>query len=668
MRLTSKMKGRLAALFVLIAAGALYWNTLYSGHAGICPGTSAHSVAAALGLESGATQTQVHRVEANVQDRISRGRADAQIVTIRTVSAKYLTKHLVWRSLAAIVARLKPLTLPLRLNAMSAFFGALAVMLAFALGRGLMLFLNFHDSPVPAENRKAAAMAAGTVTALALALSAPFWISATRCLPGTFDAFVLLLMGWLLFKASVAQSPRALFIFGLLWGISLFESESGAYIAFMMFLFAIRAMLVGGIMNIRSWCNCLVGMVAGIFGYLMLAKFAIGGENSSMLYPFKELMASIKIANSLIFGGGIFEDQAKLGCIFFSILPFAATVALAIWHNIERNAAASGFLVFLLVCTSVISLTTTSISPWGAYKNLYPGVMPVTVFVLSAATASFLAAAGAMLAGGRLFSVEMKKNRKNDELSETSVGRLLFWVILVLTVAAGAINWREVRDFKDDFIASAAESCTKRLEGRTWLMSTTDELDTMVRIAARQTGTRVHIISHGRDNANVGRIRSALRNDPIFKGLPVDAIGASLVSTNLNEFVTTWIRNDPAVGKKLLLDSPSLWIASGRTPIPAMAGYRALENGETPDWNAIADDHLAFWQELSAADSPLGPAAPHNLRAERGEVRAYLCDIGQNLAEQLVKIGSAAKAREVLDKVEDLRREPEAEQKEEYFF
>lgn len=667
MTLTSKAKGSLAAIFILVASGALYCNTLYTG---ICPGISAHSVAMALGLESGASQTQVRRVEAQVPDRIARARsgADAQIVTLRTVSAEFRTRHLVWRSLAALVARLKYETLALRLNAMSALFGALAVMLAFALGRGLMLFLNFHDSPVPAENRKAAAMAAGLVTALALGLSAPFWISATRCMPGTFDVFVLLAMGWLLFTAAVLQSPRRLFLFGILWGISLFESETGAYIAAMMFLFAIRAMIVGGIMNVRSWCNCLVGIVAGVFGYLMLAKFVLAGGETSMLLPFKELMSSAKMANSLLFGGGIFEDQAKLGSIFFTILPFAATVALAIWHNIERNAAASGFLIFLLVCTSVISLTTTSISPWGAYKALYPGVMPVTIFVLAAAIVSYLAASGALLAGGRVLTVERRKGRKNDDLSEASVGRLLFWFMLCLSVAAGALNWREVRDYKDDFIAQSAESFTDRLDGHTWLLSTTDALDTMVRISARQRGQRLRIIDHTRSGANISRIRSALSRDEAFKGLPVDVLGNALVSTNLNEFIITWIKNDPAVGKKLILDSPSLWISAGRVPIPAMIGYRAQEEGEKTDWNMLADGHLAFWNEISAADAILGPAAPRNLRAERGEVRAYFCDIGQNLAEQLVKIGSAAKAREILDKVEDLRREPEPAQREELFY
>ncbi|MBR0055818.1 MAG: hypothetical protein IJP66_00675, partial [Kiritimatiellae bacterium] len=120
----------------------------------------------------------------------------------------------------------------------------------------------------------------------------------------------------------------------------------------------------------------------------------------------------------------------------------------------------------------------------------------------------------------------------------------------------------------------------------------------------------------------------------------------------------------------LILDEPRLWVESGRTPVPAAIGYRALDKDEKPDWNAIAEDHVALWRAISEADTILGPAAPQRLRSARGEVRAYLCSIGESLAGQLGKVKDfpATRTREILDLVEDLRTEHASASRGEIFY
>lgn len=671
MVITSRAFGRIMAAIVFIAFITLYLQTLYKG---ICPGESAHSVAVALNLESGTSQMQVHRVETQVPDRMVGGRlsTNPQVLTVRTVEANFQAKHLLWRTIAAFVAKLPFGTLDMRLNGMSAIFGALAIMLAFALGRGLILFINFHDSPVSSRNRKISAMASGLVATTVLGLSTPFWLAATRCSPATFEAFLLLLMGWFLFAATVYQGNKALLCFGIIWGLTLFESEIGIYIAFLMGLFAIRAMLIGGLMNVRGWCNCLVGIIIGQLGYLLLANFSLPALNTSMLLPFKELIASVEVAASLIFAGGIFEDQARLVSIFFVIIPFATTTALAIWYNPERSVAATGFLIFLLICTTFISITSLPISPWGAYKINYPDTFPALVFVMATAIATYLASTGAMMANGRILSLgSSKKSLDEEEPADAPVGRLIFWVVFSLAIVVGLFNWREVRDSHDTLISHTATEFVKRLGNDVWLTSTTPALDTMVRIKAKQEGKKVNIIEHnydGRNDAGLQRLRRAINRDPTFKGLPVDDLYKALYSTNINEFVGTWIKSDPNIGGKLLLDAPDLWVATSNTPIPEVIGYRKMANGEKIDWDSLTQRHLAFWEAVEQGINKLGPAAPHHLRTYRSEIRAYLCDIGQNLAENLVRVDKAAKAREVLDKITDLRHETEEEEIHEGFY
>lgn len=671
MVITSRVFGRIMATVVFIAFIALYWQTLYKG---ICPGESAHSVAVALNLESGASQMQVHRVETQLPDRMVGGRISnsPQVLTVRTVEAKFQAKHLLWRTIASFVSHIPIGTLDVRLNGMSAIFGALAIMLAFALGRGIILFLNFHDSLVSSRNRKISALASGLVATAVLGLSSPFWLAATRCSPASFEAFLLLLMGWLLFSAAVYQGNLTLLCFGVVWGITLFESEIGIYIAALMAAFAIRAMLVGGLMNVRGWCNCLVGIIIGQIGYLLLAKFSLPSYDSAMVLPFKELMASIKVAASLIFAGGVFEDQARLVSIFFAILPFAATTALAIWYNPERSAAATGFLIFLLICTTFIAITTTPISPWGAYKANYPDTLPVLVFVIATATATYLASAGAIMANGRILSLGGNRNDNDEEEpSEAPVGRLIFWVVFILAIGIGLYNWREVRDSRDNLISHTASEFVKRLGNDVWLTSTTPTLDTMIRIKAKQEDKKVNIINRdydGRDSASLLRLRKSLHRDATFKGLPINDLATALYSTNINEFVITWIKTDPNIGGKLLLDAPDLWVATGNTPIPEIIGYRKMAKDEKINWDSLTQRHIKFWDAVEQGDIELGPAAPRHLRTYRSELRAYLCDIGQNLAENLVKVDKAAKAREVLDKISDLRHEIKKEEMPEGFF
>lgn len=671
MTITSRVFGRIMAVLVFIAFITLYWQTLYKG---ICPGESAHSVAVALNLESGASQMQVHRIETQVPDRMVGGRlpTNPQVLTVRTVEAQFQAKHLLWRTIAANVAKLPFGTLDMRLNGMSAIFGALAIMLAFALGRGVILFLNFHDSPVSSRNRKISAMASGLVATATLGLSSPFWLAATRCSPATFEAFLLLLMGWLLFSAAVYQGNLALLCFGVVWGLTLFESEIGIYIAALMALFAIRAMLVGGLMNVRGWCNCLVGIIIGQIAYLLLTQFSLPANEASMVLPFKELMASIKVAASLIFAGGIFEDQARLVSIFFAVLPFITATALAIWYNPERSAAATGFLTFLLICTTFIAITATPISPWGAYKINYPDTLPVLVFVITAATATYLASAGAIMASGKILNLGGRRSEDDEEeASEAPVGRLIFWVVFILAIAIGLFNWREVRDSQDTFISHTASEFVKRLGNNVWLTSTTPALDTMIRIKAQQDGKKVNVIDrnyNGSDQVKMSRLRRSIYRDPIFNGLPLDTLSDSLYSTNINEFVMTWIKTDNDIGGKLLLDAPDLWIATGNTPVPEIIGYRKMAQGEKINWDELTKRHISFWNAVEQGASILGPAAPKHLRTYRSELRAYLCDIGQNLAESLVQADKAAKAREVLDKISDLRHEVGQEELNEKFY
>lgn len=672
--MTSKLKGRIATAAVFAFFAIIFCSTL---HRGFSPGASAHSIAMALGLESGATQSTVRQIA--VQNGGIRGtldfRNDPQRTTIRSISGEFRTRHLVWRLIVKAIAHHAPAgSLSGLLNGLSALLGALTVAIAFALCRGCVLFINFHDSPVSAEGRKISATAAGLVAALALGLSAPFWLASTRAAPFVFDAFILVLMGWLIFAVTVSQRVGLLFFFGLLCGASIFETDTGIISALLMLAFAVRGMIVGAVLRVKSWCLLLTGLIFGIVAYVSASMFFFGTSGGATMLPIRELMSSVRVGYSLV-RGGIFGDPAKLTSVFFVILPFFAMCALAMWRDAERNTAASGFLLFLLACTTFVSLTKTPISPWGVYSNTVFSYLPLTVFILAAATAGYLASAGAIMAQGHLLPPPAprgapRRKSPQDDFSEASVGRIVFWFTLCLAIGCGLFNWREIRDSRDEFVATVSGEFISHLDNRSWIASTTPELDTMIRIQAWEKRVPLHIIGHGTAGGASRRLRLAIDRDEAFRELDRQLLKDSLNSTNLDHFVSAWIKLDPNVGHRLMLDEPQPWQENGRTPIPAVIAYRALEAGETPDWDAIASDHLAFWRSIAAHDDILGPAAPPHLRSARSEVRAYLCDIGEHLADLLVKVKDfpATKIREVLDAVEDIRTEPHPAAREEMFY
>lgn len=675
MRITSKAKGRICAVFVFFAALALYWTTMYNG---FCPGASAQSAAIAMGLEPNRSVVQMKRIETvsitdpfRYQGAIAPEHSSAS--TVRNISAELRTRHLLWRAFAHRILDIPWKDAASRLNLLSVFFAALSVTLAFALGRGLSRFLNFHDSPVSTERQKRAATATGFVVALSLAAQTPFWIAATRCMPGSFDIFLYLFSSWLLFTATIHHRPVLFFFCGFSFAITIFETDVGILMGLLFFAISARALFVCGLMNIRAWANLLVGTAFGVIGYLLLSRLSLG-PSSSLYLPFHEFISVIKLSAEFLFSGAFFDDRARILAFFFAWLPFLVAIPLMIWHSHESRTAGSDFLTFLLAATSFIALTNSSISPWGAYKVSYPASTPAFFAFMSSTVILHLTSSGAMRSNGLLFNLSRNNDfdGEDDEfgLNDAPIARLLFWIIFGIILLNGFLSWRDIRDGRDSLVAHTAQEFAKHLDGHTWMTSTTESLDTMVRIYSSQNGTPTRFINHSGDAISISMLRNAVLYDPAFHDIPIEisSLTSSIISTNINEFIVTWITNDPNVGKKLLLDSPILWEKAGRTAVPAIIGYRALEKGETIDWESLTREHISFWNEIRREDRILGPATPLYIRNDRLALRNYICDIGRNLVEQLLENDQAALANKVLGHTEVFRQEPEITRREDYFF
>jgi hypothetical protein len=92
--------------------------------------------------------------------------------------------------------------------------------------------------------RERLALALGTLGAgLVYAFSAPFWITATRAGPGSFDALLLLFAGWLTTSFCLRPSLRAACLVSAVAGIGIAESPVFVVVAGVLIFFYVRAII-----------------------------------------------------------------------------------------------------------------------------------------------------------------------------------------------------------------------------------------------------------------------------------------------------------------------------------------------------------------------------------------------------------------------------------------
>ncbi len=661
--LTSTTKAIFLTLFAGVVFFCLYWTTLNDG---FFPGEAARQAAVALRMERGRSKTQFRQVE----ERFSRAAEGNTSISVRENVITYVTKGLLWRLAGTTVADLEFGNPATRLNAFSALCGAFSAMLAFVLCRTLLLFLSFHVCPLSGRLRKKAATVSAIAGTVALCTSTPFWIASTRFLPQSFETMLMLLAAWMLVDAAVHHREWQLSIFGIMLGMLIFETETNVYLLPLWVFFTVRAMLSGDLCDARGWSCLLVGFVLGIIGYIGLAQFMLAREGISIFIPIKEFLISTKVFRSLLLGGSLFEDQPRIVCLCFAIIPFISSAAMSIWRSNEDAGSSGGFLLFILACMIAIGGSGLQISPWGVYSNTDGAILPTTIYLMIAYVAAYLAGQGLLMAGGRFFSAKVKVRRRRsiitpddegdnraEEHRDYPVGRILSAFVIVFVFAMAAWNYRIVSDWRDPMADKFASALIERVDPCTWYASSTGLIDSQIRIHARLAEKRLSVICTADPEDTLPRLARAITRDEAFRGLATGDLRGALISTNTDLFISTWIGSDTNICDKLMLADPVGWESASKPFVPAITGYKAVRDASAIDWKAVAEDHLAFWKEIGDLD-PLGPRAPLWLRQDRAALRQYAGSVGQLLATRLSAASQTDLARDVLDASEKIRTEP----------
>ena len=666
-QLSSKLCARILACLVFGGALLAYKATL---HPGFFPGESARQVAVALFR---APNTLDSRKEAPmVLDRQRQIRLDEAEQNALPDAVLYQEQHItqrtrlrLWSFVSSLVARHVPFgTLSARMNGLSAFFGALGAALLFALVRSLLLLLNFHVSLLPCRRRKMAAALAGFAAAVALGVSVPFWIAATRCLPHTFEICLMVATGYLMLLAVIRHREGLMMAAGILLGVGILETEEGLWMAPLMLFLAARAIRTGGLGFMQGGIALFSGVTFGIMGYLIVNWLGPhGGEGSSFMLPFREMTQILRSMAGTLSGGWLMHAHSVVIACFI-VLPLLAAVAQAIWGSQEQDGVSTTLLLLTLLGTTTLALTGGSFSPWGVYRPSASLQLPCTLFLLAALVVGFLMGQGCLMAGGRILPDITRGNRlrvpTGDGVpsSEASLGRLIMGYLSVLLIATGAFNFREVLDWREPLASQVAAETIRRLEGRRWVVA--DGMQgLLIRLHGRMAGKPVGLLN---DEAP-GRLPPArqaetILRDPAFAGLDADRLRQQVQGTNPVSFVQALLTLAPRAEEQVLvLRDPELWRDAGRRPLPDVVGFRGQAGEARVDWELLLKAHNDFWDRVEQLP-PLGSYAPVWIRGHRAGLRQQLHGIGACLADELARAGRTEDAQAVLNRANRIKEEP----------
>lgn len=654
---TSIWKARFFSLLILVGSFFFFDWTL---HQGFFPGESARQAAVALSLEPGTILVKYDKVDVLTPEEASNLGPGKELLNVEKKYAIYRSKYVLWRTITKAIADIDYPDKARLFNLTSAVFGAVAVMLAFMVFRCLPLFRAFHSVALSAKVKKRATNLAGFVGAVALMTSMPFWLASTRFLSQSFEVALILFAAWALLSASIKHSTAWLAVFGALIGVLIFECDTGLFLMPFWIVFTIGAMKLGEIDDAHGLSYLLIGIVVGIIAYLALANSLLQNEidSLSIMLPFKELYSSLDRAYQLVFGGGFYETPRLLLNLFFGIIPFIAASAMYIWRTADQTNSSGGFLYFVLACTSSVAMVNTSVSPWGAISNDTGFFFPTEVYLMNAFVVSYLVAQGGFMAGGMILPPSTRKSRDDDDRPEERkdypVGRLLLIYMIIFTAVTAFWNYGEVCDWNDVLVGKYAKTVASTLGGHSWFMSRNSDADSLIKVHSALQGKPITVFCIDDSASENVRFKKVITSsNAIFDGVDIDLLRESLTTTNSTVFAETWISSDTNIATKVIVEQPEDFTSAGLEVAPNIASYRALLPDEEVDWTGLANEHLAFWNDIATAPA-LGKKAPGWLRHQYAWIFNYEHEMADVLAEGLRKNGDSVRAMEIKTQADKL--------------
>lgn len=540
------------------------------------------------------------------------------------------------------------LTLPHRLNLLSALFGALAVAWVYS----LVWFITFELMREESSMSQASRLArfGGIVTALAVGTSLPLWHSATHFHPQIFEVALLLACFHLLTVYARTWRLPWLTLMAALYGVGVAESP----------LFLLAAPLFAAALllaELKSGFFSLTRIAAALF-IALAAWVALSWWSAVAFVAAADLPSDLATTARYMMLG--WRDQLRwlptaiyTGSLWLPAYAVTYGTAIAAYFVARRslNNRRSWSTLILSLFLAVATLLLLFNAPFTLCALYLPqGTIPVAAYLVAGI------GIGLVILSWRVRSAIKPPHQDHpddDRYIAPSVHRLttastgtgtILWPLLTLALLLSILhNYRHLRADDGSFADRAAAEIHALIPNCHYLLSNglldPNLLLTYCQPSTTTAATAPLLLAPNRARAPLYRraILRAVAADPLLSEREKSA-AAALLPHDFSLFVDTLFAADSSVAAHTAsIVLPDLYYGVGLLPIPHNLLFYGRPPAEHPPLDDLLTSHQRFWQRWlpnspqRTAAARLSPTAPHYLALLR-----HLSFVANNLGVLLL--------------------------------
>lgn len=490
--------------------------------------------------------------------------------------------HFLWgwlvRSISLIVGNSRTV---LALNALSAVFGALSLWLLYV----LMIRVPRDRTAEEAEARfpwEPVQCITGIVAVLFLASSMPFWIISNRAHPAAFDIFLLLFTTWLLVRFGETQRRMYFYLFAFLYGLGVTEFSTFIILSPVYAMTAFLLLWRSGRYKMTPTLISALGLFSlGLFPYFV-------GALEYRLSPAYEWRAFMSYFQVVWFAWREQYREIRFGLPYvgglmlfmMSALPWIVVASPK--RAMTRNAVlGSNFFHAVLAALAVAVAYNMPLAPWPMFGGRQ---ILVTPYLLIAMWAGYVAGYWYLF-----FFMSSRFELKGRALLR-GVGRIVYVPVLLATLLiAGGLNFPQARAGYAGVINEIARTVLDKMgHEREWLI-TYGALDDILAVEAFTQQRPLRMINAYQMGVKPYRLYvAALFENPRLQGLAQLGFGPLMAE---------WVRLVPDMERQVgVLENPDIWYSEGLVPIPRVTWFEGTRNSNTPNLDALMQEHRVFWE------------------------------------------------------------------------
>ncbi len=618
-------------------------------------------------------------------EKIYPGEPAALTAQAANISQSFYLSNPIFSFISRQIAMLPWATLPLRLNTFSAICGGLAVALFYLLIARIIFLLSCEDSggamkalppelmhandegkernhasillrnaaeSIPEEvqqhNRRAAysAIIGAFGAAAVLAFCGPFWFTATRLFPNTFDLMLLFMILNLIISYDQKGRPLTLLITVFLLAACSVESAVFLILAPIGVIVLYRSMKLNEQFSMGRALLCIIsGIAGGALALFILWNAAAHCLNISVpaprpiLHLFQETI--IKDILSFIPRYG----WSRILVLF--LMP--TTTAFFVFAHSFRIRKPLMFLAQMLLAAMLIpSLINMDISPWGIARLISKA--PVYSYTILAGIT------GVLIASLHLMR-EMYIEKLDDELDfyeyrdnpyVCKLGAVLCWPLLILALSVPIFSYPNIDPNEGGFTDEISNIIYQQMKEKNLILDI-PFLKNELLIKASKDKNQLNFYSTKtfKDDQISKENFEAIKSNPDFEDYRYRLINAAEISPF--SFMREWLAHDAMAYTKIAIYSyPGTLQKLGYIAVPRGFFMALLPIDAEIDTQKIVEEFMAFSDQIQPFLFPDKPDDIQLLTNHRNAYRQQLAFVGNELAVLLIAKKKYQEASDVL--------------------